>query len=101
MQESQVDAAPESAEDSGEVEVPESSPTDQEESTAPIGVSTEGLEDAAPDVPKTAEPVVICDLCGPVKGPKAEVFQCQLCMKSFCVQHVDPFFHACPTARQS
>ena len=59
------------------------------------------LKDTAPDIAKPAEPVVICDFCGPVKGPKAEVYQCQLCMKSFCIKHVDPFFHMCPSSRQS
>jgi len=101
MQESEADAVQEPAEDLPEAVVPGVSPAAPEESTVALGGPAEGLEDAAPDAAKPAEPVVICDLCGPVKGPKAEVYQCQLCMKSFCVQHVDPFFHACPTARQS
>lgn len=50
---------------------------------------------------KEEEPTVICNFCGPVKGPNAEVFQCQLCMLYFCVKHIDPFFHNDPAIRQS
>jgi hypothetical protein len=74
------------------------SPIDREESELSPD-ALEGITDAAPDVSKTEEPVVICDLCGPVPGPGAEVFQCTLCMRKFCVQHIDPYLHLCPVAR--
>ncbi len=73
-------------------------------------LSTSGPEEAgapgsevntAPEATKPEEPIVICELCGPLKGPGAEVFMCQLCMRNFCIQHVDPFFHLCPSSRQS
>jgi hypothetical protein len=77
------------------------SPIGREESELSPDAALEGITDAAPDVSKTEEPVVICDACGPVQGPGAEVFQCTLCMRKFCIQHIDPYLHLCPVARSS
>jgi hypothetical protein len=74
-------------------------PIDREEAELAPADSMDGLTDASPDVSKTEEPVVICDVCGPVPGPGAEIFQCALCMRKFCVQHIDPYLHLCPAAR--
>ncbi|MDA4114110.1 MAG: hypothetical protein OK474_08700 [Thaumarchaeota archaeon] len=74
-------------------------PIDREEAELAPVESLNGMVDAAPDVSKTEEPVLICDVCGPVPGPGAEVFQCTLCMGKFCVQHIDPYLHLCPVAR--
>jgi hypothetical protein len=102
MQEREVDPESVPEEDSnGFVDTPQPSPTSPEGPAESPGSVAEELKDAAPDVAKPAEPVVMCDFCGPVRGPKAEVYQCQLCMKDFCIKHVDPFFHMCPSSRQS
>src|SRR5580658_4371369 len=74
-------------------------PIDREEEELSHSDVLEGIRDAAPDVSKTEEPVVICDLCGPLPGPGAEVFQCPLCTRKFCAQHIDPNLHLCPVAR--
>jgi hypothetical protein len=75
------------------------SPIGREESELSPDVALEGIGDSAPDVSKAAEPVVIFDACGPLPGPGAEAFQCTLCMRKFCVQHIDPYLHLCPVAR--
>jgi hypothetical protein len=72
-------------------------PTSAPEETGALGAEASAAQEAT----KPEEPVVICELCGPLKGPGAEVFMCQLCMRNFCIQHVDPFFHQCPSSRQS
>ena len=102
MQDSETDVDPLSEGESSEV-MDVSSPSAASPGVtaeAPGAVSDE-LRDTPPDAVKPGEPVVTCDFCGPVKGPKAEVYQCQLCMKFFCIKHVDPFFHMCPSSRQS
>jgi hypothetical protein len=92
MAESEASSSPETEEASMETpDVPETSAPEQGGSPTPSAAAT-----AAPD-----EKVVVCDFCGPLKGPKAQVFQCTLCTKSYCVQHADPFFHACPPYNQS
>jgi hypothetical protein len=61
-----------------------------------------GPEEAVATEPqRPEEPVVICEICGPIKGPGAQVYQCQLCMHNFCIKHIDPFFHDDPASRQS
>ncbi len=70
---------------------------------APEGEAS-GLEapnEAAPQSPKPEEPVVICEFCGPVKGPDAKVYQCQLCMRNYCIKHIDPILHDDAATRQS
>jgi len=74
-------------------------PIDREEEELSHGNALEGIRDAAPDVSRTEEPAVICDLCGPLPAPGAEVFQCTLCTRKFCAQHIDPYLHLCPVAR--
>jgi hypothetical protein len=89
------------AEDMEEENNPEVAPTGLEgvpERGAPTLDTPKGL---VPEAPKPEEPVVICESCGPVKDPDAKVYQCQLCMRNYCIKHIDPILHDDPATRQS
>jgi len=36
----------------------------------------------------------ICEMCGPDK-PVERIFQCQICLKDFCVEHLGAWIHDC------
>jgi hypothetical protein len=88
------------AEDMEEKNNPEAAPNGPEEAEAGDLPGPGAPKDSVPDAVKPEEPVVICEICGPVKGPDAKVYQCQLCMRNFCIKHIDPFFHDDPATRQ-
>jgi hypothetical protein len=46
------------------------------------------------DVPGKKAPAYVCDTCG-VQKPGVEVFQCTVCLKDFCVNHLEPGLHHC------
>jgi len=89
------------AEDMEEENNPEVAPNGPEEAGAGEVPGPDAPRDSVPEAVKPEEPVVICESCGPVKGPDAKVYQCQLCMRSYCIKHIDPFFHDDPATRQS
>jgi hypothetical protein len=44
--------------------------------------------------PVEQKPTFICDWCGRDK-PVEQVWQCTLCLKDYCVNHINPSFHNC------
>ena len=46
---------------------------------------------SAPDVKPAT---FICEMCGADK-PVDQVFQCQICMKEYCVWHLGTWIHDC------
>ena len=40
------------------------------------------------------QPSFICDVCGPEK-PAEQVFQCTVCLKNFCIDHLGTWAHDC------
>jgi hypothetical protein len=40
------------------------------------------------------QPTFLCDFCGPEK-PAAQVYQCTVCLKSFCMAHLGTWSHDC------
>jgi len=51
-------------------------------------------KEAGPPTEETEHPTFICDFCGPQK-PAVKVFQCTVCLKSFCVEHLGTWAHDC------
>lgn len=45
-------------------------------------------------VPGNEVQTYICDICGPEK-PAEQVFQCTICLKDFCVSHIEASLHDC------
>lgn len=47
-------------------------------------------------VPPAKPSGYVCEVCG-VDRPVDQVFQCTICLKYFCVNHVGPWLHDCYT----
>lgn len=40
------------------------------------------------------EHLYVCDMCGP-SNPVTQVFQCTVCLRSYCVKHIGTWIHPC------
>jgi len=56
----------------------------------PRGMTVKEAETAG----EKPQPSFMCDICGPEK-PAAQVFQCTVCLKSFCIAHLGTWNHDC------
>lgn len=96
MQEKEEKSAPVVGESEKE-NVPESTIARSEE----IKAAEAPKASSSSETTKPEEQVVVCERCGTLRGAEAKVYQCQLCMMNFCVKHIDPYWHYCPSSRQS
>jgi hypothetical protein len=49
---------------------------------------------AKDEVVEKKERLYVCDMCGP-DDPVAQVFQCTVCLRSYCVKHIGTWIHPC------